>query len=382
MTHSMMRCIILALSCCTLNCRDAVSPPSDPPVPPPDKSVWQVVPEFENYDIRYIIEFKDELYCAVMIVPSSAEARSAVVKTSDGETWTTVRRFTEAIGPMAVNGDSLYVLTDHFVHRMDAQGEWVQRFGVPWQISDAQLNGDMAFLNGNLYIAQTRMTGLLFMVSPESAWTQVFPFGNETSSSIARMIPISTPTGQYAYCRSAFTDANYIAILDSNLLKNFIVKPSQYAKAANGILLHNGTLFAGFRDIVGRKSGTVQYLGEDSKWHIYKDSLPNAPFAYDYIPPDITHPISLLSINNRMLIGTETYGVFVSDSNDQWIQLSKGLKQHIIQTQYGNLFEPVVFLVRYKNYLFAGYGSPAFSWGLIESNNKRGLCRLPIESVH
>lgn len=375
MTHSMMRCIILALSCCTLNCRDAVSPPSDPPVPPPDKSVWQVVPEFENYDIRYIIEFKDELYCAVMIVPSSAEARSAVVKTSDGETWTTVRRFSEAIGPMAVNGDSLYVLTDHFVHRMDAQGEWVQRFGVPWQISDAQLNGDMAFLNGNLYIAQTRMTGYLFMVTPDSIWTQLFPYGFEISPSIARIVPFRNGNSDAAYCRSIFSSNSVISIFDGKTLTDISTKPSKDAFGNNAITMYNNTLYAGYHDRVNNKSGAVYQLTNDMKWLLYHDSLPNAPFANDYDTPMVTHPISILFLDNRMIVGTESYGVFIVNDTLGWISLNSGLKMHPVKTANGQLYEAIVFLNAYKKYLFAAYGYPAFSWGLISSTTRFGLRR-------
>ncbi|MDE3059028.1 MAG: hypothetical protein KGJ59_13840, partial [Bacteroidota bacterium] len=132
----------IATVCFTPGCKD-----HGVDLPPPPEKKWEAVQEFTDLDIRYMIHFKNELYAAVANYQGDTLYKGAILKTSDGDSWSLVKTFDEGIGPMTVEGDSLYVNSDHHIYKMDANGNWVIKFGIPWEIAEAESNGDMIFFN-------------------------------------------------------------------------------------------------------------------------------------------------------------------------------------------------------------------------------------------
>ena len=93
--------ILLFLSSC--------SNPTEPP-PPEEKSKWEVIPELADIDVRYILKHNNTLFLTGLV--TGREYRGAIWKTVDGENWIMLRTFEKAVGPLAINGDSLFCLGD------------------------------------------------------------------------------------------------------------------------------------------------------------------------------------------------------------------------------------------------------------------------------
>lgn len=349
------------------------------PIPPVETEPrWEVVPEFINLDIRYMIEFNGDLYAAVVNYQADTVYRGAVLKTSDGNSWSLVRTFSEPIGPMTVENDSLYVLSNNFVHKMNKNGTWVIKYGVPWQIADAELNGDMVFLNGELYITQTRFTGFMFKVTKDSLWIQIYLFGNESSPIGAKFLKFNNNNVELAYLRPRYGIESYLSIFDGKTVV-FLRKglPSN-SYGINSMAIKNDTLVAGFVRIPDYASSTLLYLDNTNTWKQFLDSIPNSPSAYNYLPPFISTPTELLFVNNRIFIATEVFGVLEWMEGKGWITKNYGLKYLSGKRKEEQLYETISFLRCYKGLLFVGYGNPAYTWGTYTSINQKGLLKMKL----
>lgn len=354
-------------------CKDG---PVDPPPPPPEKK-WEAVSEFTNLDIRYMIHFKDELYAAVVNYKSDTLYEGAVLKTSDGNSWSLVKTFKESIGPMTVEGDSLYVNGDHFIYKMDIKGNWVIKFEVPWQIAKAEWNGDMIFLKGNLYIAQTRLTGRMYMVTPDSVWKAIFPFGSENGPACAKFVKLKKNNIETAYFRQTATigsihyfDGELATFLREGLPKSFT--------GANSMVIHNDTLFAGFKQIPSGSSGMIMFL-DNNEWKLYHDSLPNSKSAFNYTPRLTTLPTVILYVGERMFVASDVYGVLEWKYEKGWQKMNDGLVLMLGEPKENELYTTIAFLEYFKGKLFVGYGRPASLWGTWESGLQNGLLKYQLE---
>lgn len=351
----------------------------DPP-PGKEEKKWEVVPEFVNLDIRYMIHFKDELYAAVVNYQGDSLYKGAVLKTSDGDSWSLVKTFNEGIGPMTVEGDSLYVNSDHFIHKMDANGNWVIKFGVPWQIAEAGLNGDMIFLNGNLYVSQTRLTGYMYMVTPDSQWKSIYnPPGSENGIGGAKFLKVKKGNNETVYLRRRFDVQSIISTFDGNVVIDINQGLSQKAHGINSLTIHNDTLFAGFKELPSGSSGVIMYLDKTNVWKLYHDSLPNSPSAFHYIPPLTTLSTVILFVNQKVFVATEVFGVLVWSSNNEWQTLNEGLMLQQIIPLNNNLYNTISFLEFFHGKLFIGYGNPAYTWGTAIAGPRTGLLRYELE---
>ena len=350
------------------------------PIPPVDSEPkWEVVPEFVGLDIRYMINYKEKLYATVVNYQSDKLYKGALLKTSDGNSWSLVRTFNEGIGPMTVEGDSLYVNGDKFIYKMDSDEKWVIKFGVPWQIAEAQYNGDMIFLNGNLYVSQTRLTGYMYSVTPDSQWRAIYyPPWSESGIGGGRFVKFKKNNVEICYLRHIATgghvshfDGELLSILDDGLPKPF--------RGANSLRLHNDTLFAGFMGINNGSSGMIMYLDNGNTWRIYHDSLPNSPSAFHYIPPSTTLPTEILFLGENMFVATEEFGVLEWKQDSGWQTLNKGLLLQQITQVDENLYNTISFLEYFQGKLFAGYGNPAYMWGTTIAGERKGLLKYQLD---
>lgn len=368
--------ISILIFCLIAGCKDNGV---DPPPPTITEKKWEVVPEFVNLDIRYMIQFKNELYASVVNYQSDTLYKGAILKTTDGSSWSLVKTFTEVIGPMTVESDSLYVLSDHFIHKMNSQGEWVIKFGLPWEIIYAEFNGDMIFFNKNLYIAQTIFTGYMFKVTPDSVWTKIHPFpGLENGVSCGRFIKAKKNGLETLYLRETALSGN-IFHFDGE-----VVTPLQDGlpipfEGANSIAVQNDTLFAGFLGVNSGSSGMIMYLDNDNSWNLYRDSLPNSPSAFHYKPPSTTLPTVILFVENRMFIATEEFGVLEWKPDSGWHLLNNGLMLQQVTVMDKDLYNTISFLEYFHGKLFVGYGNPAFMLGTVIAGPRKGLLKYNLD---
>ena len=351
-------------------------------VPPTivEEKKWESVPEFNNLDIRYMIHFNNELYAAVVNYLGDTQYKGAVLKTSNGISWSLVKTFDEGVGPMTVEGDSLYVNTDHFIHKMDTRGAWVRKYGIPGEISEAQYNGDMIFINGNLYISQTLSLGYMFKVSPDSVWTRIFPFGPniENNMSGAKFIKNKKNNIETIYLRTIAT-SGYIIQFDGDratYLQKGLPIPLE---GANSITIHNDTLLAGFKEVNNKASGMIMYLDENNLWKIYRDSLPNSKSAFNYLPSSTTLPTVILFVKERMFVASDVFGVMEWKSHSGWETLNYGLMLSQGESAEKELYNTISFLEYYQGNLFVGYGNPAYMWGTWLAGPRKGLLKYKLE---
>ncbi len=373
--HSLLNTSLMII-CLMAGCKDNGV---DPPLPIKEEKKWEVVPEFANLDIRYMIHFKDELYAAVVNYQKDSLYKGAVLKTSNGDSWTLVRTFSEVIGPMTVEGDSLYVLSDHFIYKMNSKGEWVIKFGLPWEIMYAEFNGDMIFFNSNLYVAQTIFTGYMFKVTPDSLWTKIQPFpGLENGVSCARFIKAKKNGVETLYLRETAV-SGYIFHFDGeivNPLQDGLPKPFT---GANSIAVQNDTLLAGFLGVNSGSSGMIMYLDNNNTWKLYRDSLPNSPSAFHYTPPSTTLPTTILFVKNRMFVATEEFGVLEWKPGGGWQTLNNGLMLQQVTLKDKDLYNTISFLEYFHGKLFVGYGNPAYMLGTAIAGPRKGLLKYLLE---
>ena len=358
-------------------CKDG--PIAIPPTIVEEKK-WESVPEFNNLDIRYIIHFNNELYAAVVNYLGDILYKGAVLKTSDGISWSIVKTFNEGIGPMTVEGDSLYVNTDHFIYKMDTRGRWVIKYGVPGEISEAQYNGDMIFFNGNLYISQTLSLGYMFKVSPDSVWTQILPFGPniENNMSGAKIVKNKKNNIETLFIRTIAT-TGYIFQFNGERATNIQKGLPSPFEGANSITIRNDTLLAGFKEVNNKASGMIMYLDDDNSWKLYRDSLPNSKSAFNYLPSLTTLSTVILFIKERMFVASDVYGVMEWKLDSGWKTLNYGLMLNQNEAAENELYNTISFLEYFKGNLFVGYGNPAYMWGTWLAGPRKGLLKYKLE---
>ncbi len=354
--------------------------PNSPISIQPEETMWKEVPEFNHCDIRYMIQFNSELYATVVNTNSAGQYRWALLKTGDGNSWSIVKTFSEEVGPMTVEGDSLYVLTDHFIHKMNKLGEWVVKFGLPWQIADAEANGDMVFLNGDLYVAQTRFTGFLFAVSPDSQWQRIYyPDGLENGHAVAKFLKSKKDGVEFAYIRTRYGVGSYFATLINDSIKYMHNGLLNDPMGFNSMTIHNDTLFAGF-EFDNPKSSVVVYWSNNG-WRLYFDSLPNSKTAFNYLPPSITIPTVILFVEDDLLIATTILGVLKRNGNNGWKKMNFGIKLGSGETIQTERYISISFLEFYKGVVFCGYGNPAYMWGSSIFGPRVGLYKTEISNL-
>ncbi|MCK9409338.1 MAG: hypothetical protein M0R68_09400 [Bacteroidetes bacterium] len=347
----------------------------NPPPPLAQNHQWVEVPEFVNLDIRCMIHFNDELYASVVHYQGDTVYPGAILKTTDGNTWRLVKTFTETIGPMTVENDSLYVMSDHFIFVMDVIGNWNIKFDVPWDMAEAEWIGDMVFLNGNLLVIQTRFTGYMYHVSRDGVWKKVIsPPALDGSIWGAKFLKIKKDGKDVLYLRPSF-NGNGITFFRFDGV-NFIRMQNGFSNSAvgfNSIVFHNDTLFAGFRPN-SHSSGIISFWNGD-EWKMYGDSIPNNRYAPYFIPPLITMPTAIIFIGNELFIATDVHGIFSKKYGEPYKTLNKGLLMSQSYSADMGVFNTISFLEHFKGNLFVGYGNPAYMWGTLISGPRMGLLK-------
>ena len=109
---------------------------------------WELVPEFQNISIRYIVKYNNSIFISGINVTSR---NGLVYLSDDGNKWELIREFSKAIGPLTISSDSLFCLGDSLYRYIISMKRW-ETVCDPQPLSqDPSSVGDMVMLNNKLY---------------------------------------------------------------------------------------------------------------------------------------------------------------------------------------------------------------------------------------
>lgn len=318
---------------------------------------WQVVSELSDLDVRYMIKHENVLYLSA-VRKSGNKNTGVIYKTSDGIKWKKVREFGWVIGPLAINGDTLYCLGDSLYRYIIPQMKW-QTVCKPRPISiDPQAAGEMFFLKGQLYAMQTMYAdaGGVYKVYMDGTTEQIIVYKGYSNFAGSKAIfkPFITDG---CYVRGMYYKTGIFSFDGSTFypLSEGLTQDEWKYPAANSMAIHNDTLFAGFKN-----PGSIKFLDSRTNvWVSYTDTLPYSPTAFNYSPLVKTEPTAITFIGERMFVSTHCLGVLEWKKGSGWKQMATGL----IQTnQMEGFYQPIAFLESIGTVLIAAYGEPGYAW--------------------
>jgi hypothetical protein len=323
------------------------------PLPTEDKKeIWEVIPELAEIDVRYILKHDNTIYLTGLA--TGREYRGAIWKTSDGENWTMLRTFSKAVGPLALNGDSLYCLGDSLFRYFIPLNKW-ENVCQPYPLNtDVQAVSEMFFIDNELYAFQNYFQpGSTYMIHYDGTVDDLSLFYKYTSFS--KMIK-KTPTDNWGYVRGMYHSGGFFvftlegfSVLSDGLTQQVLLKPP-----SNSMEIKNDTLFAGFR-----YPGIIKYLDESNVWRNYTDSIPTTRLDATAL---YVEPTEISCLGDRMFVSTDIYGVLEWKKDHGWIDMAEGLRTY--DWSNGMVFYPIVFLENINNTLIAASGAPGYAaWG-------------------
>ena len=335
--------------------------PTDPPINNPAK--WEVIPALADVDVRYILKFDNTIYLTGLVTGKSY--RGVIWKTTDGNNWTLMRTFEKAVGPLAINGDSLYCLGDSLFRYIILLNKW-ENVCQPYPLNtDVQAVSEMIFLGDSLYAFQNYF---------EADCVYKIRFNGEVENLasfysyryFAKLIKINSHDN-WCYARGRYHSGGfYIFNMDGySVLTDGLIPEVIYNQPTNSMEIRNDTLFAGFR-----YPGIIKYLDQYNVWRNYTDSI---PCVLDSTSLNYIEPTEITCIRDRMFVSTDVFGVMEWRSGVGWLNLSEGLKTYYVQNY--KVYFPIVFLENIDQTLIAAYGAPGYAaWG------GNGVYRLKINN--
>ncbi len=341
--------IILLIAFLTLT--SSCSTPTEPP-PDDKKTKWEIIPELAEADVRYILKHENTLYLTGLF--TGREYRGSIWKTTDGENWTMLRTFEKAVGPLAINGDSLFCLGDSLFKYIIPTDTW-ENICQPWPLNtDVQAVSEMFFLDNELFAFQNFFQpGTVYKINFDGT---VDDLSNQYGYVGASKMIKKNINDNWGYVRGMYHsggffkfDINGFVYLIDGLELQVILKP-----ASNSMEIRNDTLFAGFR-----YPGIIKYLDESNVWRNYTDSIPTT--RLDASSPYV-EPTEISCVGERMFVSTDIFGVMEWKKGIGWIDMADGLRTY--DWSNGKVFYPIVFLENIGNTLIAASGAPGYAaWG-------------------
>lgn len=322
------------------------------PQPPVDsKPKWEVIPELADLDVRYILKHDNTLYLTAV---KGMEWSGIILKSNDGENWKVMRTFEKAVGPLAVNGDSLFCLGDSLFKFIIPTDTWVN-VCQPWPLNtDVQAVSEMFFLDDELFAFQNFFQpGGTYRIHYDGTIQDLSSYYGYFGG--AKLIKKNI-NDNWGYVRGMYHsggffrfDKNEFVFLINGLSQQVILKP-----ASNSMEIRRDTLFAGFR-----YPGIIKYLDESNVWRDYTDSIPTT--RLDATSPYV-EPTEISCLGDRMFVSTDIFGVMEWKKGIGWIDMAEGLRTY--DWSDGKVFYPIVFLENINNTLIAASGAPGYAaWG-------------------
>lgn len=341
-----------------LSC-DSTEPP-DPPIN--NLAKWEVIPELAQADIRYILKHENTLYLTGLF--TGKEYRGSVWKTTDGENWTMLRTFEKAVGPLALNGDTLYCLGDSLFRYIIPLDKW-ENVCQPYPLNtDVQAVSEIIFFRNSLYAFQSYFEAdCVYKINFNGNVENLAAFYNYTI--FAKMIK-KDENDNWCYARGRYHSGGFFiftlegfSVLRDGLTQEVLLYPP-----SNSMEIRNDTLFAGFR-----YPGIIKYLDVHNVWRNYTDSIPTT--RLDATSPYV-EPTEISCLGDRMFVSTDIFGVMEWKKGIGWVDMAGGLRTY--DWSDGKVFYPIVFLENIGNTLIAASGAPGYAaWG------GYGVYRLKVE---
>lgn len=320
--------------------------------PPPDdkKTKWEIIPELAEVDVRYILKHQTTVYLTGLF--TGRAYRGSIWKTHDGENWTMLRTFEKAVGPLAINGDSLFCLGDSLFKYIIPTDNWVN-VCRPWPLtSDVQAVSEMIFLKNELYAMQTYFSDAVqtFRIYFDGTIEDIPVLGYTYGG--AKFI-IKTEDAPFCYVRGQYHKGGFYSF-DGKIftkIKNGLSDKEWMYPPTNSMEIYKDTLFAGFKF-----PGLIKYL-DNNTWKTYTDTLPFNKVGQNLY---YTEPTEIVFVNERMFVSTDALGILEWTKDFTWAPLSEGLRAY----SWVDLYHPVVFLESINSTLIAAYGAPGYApWG-------------------
>ncbi|HRP93185.1 MAG: hypothetical protein IT276_01860 [Ignavibacteriaceae bacterium] len=340
---SFISLFIISISCDT----------TEPPLPPVEnKNIWRIIPELAEADVRYILKHENTLYLTCLF--NGREYRGSIWKTTDGENWIMLRTFEKAVGPLAINGDSLFCLGDSLFKYIIPTDSW-ENVCQPYPLNtDVQAVSEMIFFGNTLYAFENYFdTGGVYKIDFSGNVENLAPFYMYTK--FAKMIKKNV-NDMWCYARGRYHSGGFFiftlegfSVLSDGLTRQVLLNPP-----SNSLEIRNDTLFAGFR-----YPGIIKYLDESNVWRNYTDSIPTT--RLDASSPYV-EPTEISCLGDRMFVSTDIFGVMEWKKGIGWTDMAEGLRTY--DWSDGKVFYPIVFLENINQTLIAASGAPGYAaWG-------------------
>lgn len=280
--------------------------------------------------------------------------RGSIWKTNDGENWTMIRTFEKAVGPLAINGDSLFCLGDSLFKYIIPTDTWVN-VCQPYPLNtDVQAVSEMMFFDSRLYAFQNYFeSDCVYKINFDGSVDNLAAFYSYRL--FAKLIK-KNANDNWCYARGRYHSGGfYIFNLEgSSLLIDGLTQKVILNPPSNSMEIRNDTLFAGFR-----YPGIIKYLDENNVWRDYTDSIPT--LRLDATSPYV-EPTEISCLGERMFVSTDIFGVMEWKKGVGWIDIAEGLRTY--DWSNGKVFYPIVFLENINNTLIAASGAPGYAaWG-------------------
>jgi hypothetical protein len=367
--------IIFSFLSLNLGCKETPTEPNTGNNDTP-KTSWESITVFEKLDIRYMIQINNRIYVACinpfLTSLDTNATRGMIFESKDGTTWTKIFTTKYDVGPMAVHGDSLFIICRDSIYYYLPDEGFRGKFKPPPRVQLPAEIGDMTFYKGNLYIMGSITAPETWCVYPDGSYEIIKTMMNIFSNGGAKFIKLIKGGVEKVYVRAMYGTFSYTIIweFDGNLFHlidgGLTEAEKNAANPSNSLVVKNDTLYAGFKS-----PASVKILINDT-WQTVTDSLPYSKSAFQLNPVLKTETTALTFCGDRMFVSTQSIGVLEWLPNKGWEQMSSGLIEHpwMLDGTHKDLYVPVVFLETFNGYLFAGYGVPGYApWGSGLSGN-------------
>ncbi len=342
--------IIISTSCSKKI--DITSAPSDP-----NENKWVKIQELGDIDVNYLLKYKNTLFLAAC--DPQTNYSGIIYTTKDGINWTKFKEFENPIGPLALNGDTLYCLCRDSLYRYSFRSALWEGVCVPFPLNaDVTSVSEMIFLDNSLYAMQTYFSATVqtYKIFMDGRIEELKVREDRINFGGAKFLKRNNTDnwcyvrGQYFNCGFYIFDGiKFHQLRDGLSDKEWVNPPTQ------SICIKEDTLFAGFK-----YPAHIKYL-DNNTWKTYTDTL-RQNIVIKYLNSQIkTETTDIAFVNNRMFVATNCDGVLEWKGGEGWVQISDGLVSTEI-SEY--LYVPITFLTSVQNVLIASYGKPGFApWG-------------------
>ncbi len=317
-----------------------------------EKNDWELIEEFADKNIRYIVQDDNSLYVACVKYTEKDKLLGFVYKTTDGINWNMIGEFPDEIGPM-IYDKGLYILRKDSIYKYNNEKNWKGVLPTPLFMSEPHADGDMIFIDSNLYITQT-------LYSNTHSTYRVYPDG----SSIEVRGLFNLSFGPKKFLRNSFNNKVYVRghffrrglfEFDGNVYRDINTGLSERELAlgnpTNSMIIKDNKLVAGFCPAI------IKVLSESEVWESITDTMRYADQNYY----DNCATTAITYLGDRLFAATNYYGVYEWTEERGWISYNKGLVIYFTDMDRPDKYLPVTFLECFKRRLYAGYGSPGYS---------------------